>query len=102
MFREGNAIRSSYGPWVRENNPLQTRGHGFLSFLGEQLFVKLSVCPPNATGEAFFAVGFGAWDASVMMGARAFELALDAKYCSLLSSPTCGSVYGKGVLLRSC
>jgi hypothetical protein len=37
-----------------------------------------SIYPPPS--KALFAVGFGAWDASVIMGAKAFELALDAKY----------------------
>ena len=40
----------------------------------------LSLPPYPLPFKALFAVGFGAWDASVIMGAKAFELALDAKY----------------------
>eukprot|EP00435_Cladocopium_sp_Y103_P038077 s262_g10.t1 len=58
-------------------------------YLGELVWVLiaqllprvLESSPRNLLKTALFAVGFGAWDASVIMGAKAFELALDAKYC---------------------
>ncbi|CAK9063428.1 Hypothetical protein SCF082_LOCUS32851 [Durusdinium trenchii] len=58
-------------------------------YLGELVWVLiaqllpkvLESSPQNLMKTALFAVGFGAWDATVIMGAKAFELALDAKYC---------------------
>ena len=44
------------------------------------LFVALPLDHLAFASKALFAVGFGAWDASVVMGAKACELALDAKF----------------------
>ncbi|CAJ1431235.1 unnamed protein product [Effrenium voratum] len=58
-------------------------------YLGEFVWVLiaqllprvLESSPRNLLKTAAFAVGFGLWDASVMAGAKTFELALDARYC---------------------
>lgn len=45
--------------------------------------VPRSSTPVLIAFQAVFAVGYGAWDTSVILGAKVFELALDAKYCAL-------------------
>ena len=79
-------------------------------YLGELVWVLIAQLLPkvlesskrNLMKTALFAVGFGAWDASVIMSAKALEVALDTKYCLANVMPCLPSSLPRQPSLNQC